>query len=193
MLPRNRPWNGYKEKTLFTDIEKRSQCIAAALPASKQTVSIAGINRHFSDTVCVDHIWLEDTGLFQILDHYSRNPAAQIVSTTSFSEAFVVLEILWKAQFSSPEEVRGDVAFCFDVVLSFLAQNNIRFAPVSPRCHYLNLVKSKYGIIRIIYLFLKDAATDCDPEVHAVSAVWISNELDGSVTLLADEFAEDFP
>lgn len=52
LLQRDRLRIADVERILFTAVEKCPHCIAAAPPASKRTVSIAGINRQFNDTVC---------------------------------------------------------------------------------------------------------------------------------------------
>lgn len=107
LLQQNRLWNAEVENILSTAVEKCSHCIAAAPPASKRTVSIAEISRQSSDIVRVNHVWLENTCLFHIVDHYSRDSAAQPISTTSIAEATVVFENFWVVQLWSPKEVYG--------------------------------------------------------------------------------------
>lgn len=119
------------------------------------------------------------------MDHYSKNSAAQPVLITSFADAVVVFKNLGVAQFGSPKEVRGDLAFYFDIFKSLLAQYNIAFASLPPRRHYKNLIETKHGIIRAKYLRLLNATPDCEPKLHAVSAVRISNEMYGSDKLSA--------
>lgn len=142
--------------------------------------------------MCVAHFWIDDKYFFQITDQYWRYSAAQIVLTTLLSEAVVVSENLWIAQFCSPKNVRGDLEFQFNVLVSFFAQYNIAFAPVPPRRNYRNLIETRHGIIRAAHLCLKDAALDSDPKLHAVSAVRISNKMFGSDSLWAYEIANCF-
>lgn len=173
-------------------VEKYSHCIAAAPPASKRNVSIAGINCQFSNTVCVDYFWFEDKRLFHNMDHYSRYSAAQQVSTTSLAEGNFVFENLWVAQLWFSKEVRGGPASRFYIFTAFLALYNIASAPVPPRRHFKKFIETKHNISKVIYFRLINAAPNCDFKLRALPAYRISNEIYGSDTLSTYEIAKGF-
>lgn len=76
LLQRHNMRNTYSQRILSNKAEKCPHCNVAAPPDSNSSVLIANILREFIDLVCVDHIYLDDLGLFHIVYTYSLFPAA---------------------------------------------------------------------------------------------------------------------
>lgn len=70
---------------------KCHHCIAAAAPPSNCKMSIANILHDFNNFVCVDRSYLDELVLFQVMDSYSRFPAALSVSSKFLKLAFLPL------------------------------------------------------------------------------------------------------
>lgn len=190
LLQRNKIWNVEVQKLLSMIVEHCEHCIASSPPTSDRKVSISGINRGFNDVVCIDHFHLDDVRLFHVMDSYSRFSAALPVSSMSLSDAIAAFEAIWISHFWPPCAVQGDLAFRHNEFQEFLAQYGTSFRPVPPRRHHKNLLESKHGFIRAIFLRLKSASASTSPALLATMSVRISNEMYGSDTMSSFELAK---
>lgn len=192
LLQRNKLWNADVQRLLSVLVEKCKHCIASSPPKSNRKFSISGINRGFNDVVCVDHFHLDDLRIFHAMDSYSRFSAALSVSSASLSDAIIAFESVWVSQFWPPSSVQGDLAFRHEVFQDYLSQYGTSFRPVPTRRHHKNVLESKHGVIRAIYLRLKSASPSSVPGLLAASAVRISNEMYGSETMSSFELAKGY-
>ena len=192
LLQRNQLWNEDVQKYLSSIVERCPNCIASSSPPSNRKVSISGINRQFNDVVCVDHFWLDGQCMFHIMDSFSRFSVAQPVESTALVDTTIIFESMWISQFWPPGSVQGDLAFQHDQFQAFLTMYGIDFRPVAPRRHHKNLLEPKHGVIRAIFLRLRNASPNSDIKLHAVTAVRISNEMYGTDTLSSFEIAKGY-
>lgn len=70
ILQRNNIWNSDVQHILSNTVEKCEHYIATAPPPSNRKVSIAGINPHFIDLICVDRFYIDELRLFHVMDTY---------------------------------------------------------------------------------------------------------------------------
>lgn len=125
-------------KKTVVDSWNSTNCIAAAKPSCKRSVSVFGINRQFIDVIFTDHFWLHELCLFHTMDHYSRYSVSQPVLTANLFEAVVASENLRIAQSWPPKSVHGIIALLFDSFVKYLASYYAERLAVPPRHRHKN-------------------------------------------------------
>ena len=191
LLVRNSFWNEHVQRYLTDVIENCTACRKTALPKGTRKVSLSSMSRSFNQVVCVDHFYLNGLCLFHAMDSVTRYSGCSIVPDTSLEAAVVAYESCWLCQFWPPSTVLGDAAFKRDVFINFLRMNDTEFCPIPPRRHNKNVLESKHGVIRGIFLRLLNE-DQSNAELAAVQAVPISNDLYGSDILSSFEMAKGF-
>lgn len=186
-------WNDTTEKYIISVIDKCYNCKATSAPVTSRKVSLSSLTRAFNTVVCIDHLFLDQLCVFHAMDTTSRYSACYIPNSTSLIDSMLAFEASWLSQFWPPTEVKGDNAFNKTNFIEFLKCLGIEFRPVPPRKHSKNVLESKHGIIRSVYLRLKATTDDQSNQNHLVyQAVRISNVLYGSDTMSAFEMAKGY-
>lgn len=125
---------------------------------SNRKVWINGIYSLFNYVVCVDHLYLEDIRLLNFMDSRSRYSAALTVPSASLSDSIIASEYIWVSQFWPPSFVQEDLAFRQDEFDTYLSQYGTIFRHFPTLVHQNNMLESKHGMIRNIFLRLKFAS-----------------------------------
>lgn len=92
------------------------------------------------------------------MDRNSRYSAALTVPSALLSDAIVAFESSWFSKFCPPSFVQGDLAFRHDDFDTYLSQYGTIFRTVPNLRHHKNVLESKHGVIRAIFLRLKSAS-----------------------------------
>ena len=149
------------------------------------------MSRSFNELVCIDHFYLADLCLLHVMDFVTRYSSCSIVPSASLSDAILDFESCWLSPFCPPPAVLGDPAFNHDEFKHYLSSIGIEFKPIPPRRHNKNVLESKHGFIRSIFLRLTSEGS-LSPKLAAMQSVRISNGLHGSEVLSAFEMAKGF-
>lgn len=195
LLQRNNLWSIQVEKYLPQVLETCESYRATALPKSARKVSLSALSREFNKVVSVDHMFLEDSCVFHIMDTKTRYSVGAIVETTSMSNAVDVLESTWMSEFWAPNVIAFDQAFGSDVFVAFLDKYGIEKRALPPRRHNKNVIESKHRFIRDVYLRLKVAAENDPNDTKTVlvqQAIRITNDLYGNDVASAHELAKGY-
>lgn len=99
------------QKILPSIVEKCANCIAAARPISKRTVSISGIILQFNHIFFVDHFRLDNARHILVVDHYSQYSVVHKVPATVLKGAIVAFKNPWTDNF--------DLQNLFEMILLF--------------------------------------------------------------------------
>lgn len=195
LLQRNNLWSYEAQKYLATELERCSRCATTSEPAKTRKVSLSTLNRELNEMVCVDHLFLEGTRVFHIMDSYSRYSAGDVVDTTAMHHAVSIFESMWITPFWTPSTVLFDQAFDNDEFKSYLDSHDIENRPIPARRHNKNVIESKHRIIRDIYLRLKSDSENTSQHFNRLivqQALRISNDLYGKDVCSAHELAKGY-
>lgn len=130
--------------------------------------------------------------MFHIMDSKTRLSAGVVVDDTSLTNALYALQIGWLTPFWTPDAIRGDQAFNHELFTKFAASIGSNFEPIPPRRHNKNVLESKHGILRSIFIRLCNADDQLDERVAIAMAFDVSNQLYGSDVMSAYELAHGF-
>ena len=125
------------------------------------------------------------------MDSVTRYSSCSIVTSASLSDAILAFESCCLSQFWPPPAVLGDLAFNHDEFKHYLSSIGIEFNPIPPRRHNKNVLESKYGVIRSMFLRLTSEGS-LSPKLADMQSVRISNDLYGSEILSSFEMAKGF-
>lgn len=195
LLQRNNLWNDEVMKYLARTIESCSSCHNTALPKPTRKVSLSTMSREFNDTVCVDHLHIDDMRILHIMDSATRYSAGAVVQTTNMEDAIIAFDSHWVSQFWTPENVLYDPAFHNEEFKSYLLQLGSECKAIPPRRHNKNVLESKHRVIRDVYLRLKGDSTELSENKGRLlvnMALRITNDLYGSDTMSSFELAKGF-
>lgn len=192
LLQRNNLLSPDVEKYLTFVMSRCSGCRSTAKPQGSRKVSLSSLNRDFNEVVCVDHVFLDNIRLFDVMDAKIRYSAGTICDDLSVQSSILSFVSCWLNPFWSPITVRGDTAFNNEQFISFIHEIGSSFGPVPPRRHQKNVIESKHGIIRSIIIRLQHAQPERDNRRLALQVLSISNDLSGSDIISAFEMARGF-
>lgn len=192
LLERNNLWSDRVVDYVHKLIENCVSCRSTAPPQPNRKVSISSLSNNFNEVVCVDHFYLDGVQLLHCMDTATRCSAAFVVSSTALDDAVFGFENCWVNQFWLPESIHGDKAFAVGKFKQYMDERSISFRLVPPNLHSKNPLESKHGVIRSIFLKLRNAEPDVSPELHACRAVAISNDLYGNDVMSSYELAKGY-
>lgn len=110
----------------------------------------------------------------------------------TLEEAIFGFEACWPSQFWMPDSIQGDRAFLCGSFKTYMDERSIQFWFVSSGRHRKNPLDSKHGLMRSIFLKLREDEPDAPPELYAMRAVAISNELYGNYVMSSFELPKGF-
>lgn len=180
LLERNKLLTPDVEKYLREIMNRCTACRSTAIPRTSRKVSLSSLNRNFNEVVCVDHIFLDDLCIFHIMDSKTRYSAGLVCADTSLKNAIYSFTTTWLSPFWSPINVKDDQAFIDTEFTNFITSIGATFGAIPPRRHQKNVIESKHGIIRSIFIRLKADQPDADAATLAQKSIFISNNLYGS-------------
>lgn len=131
-------------------ISKCPHCVATSAPAPDRKVSLKTMTREFNDTVCVDHIYLQELRLCHVIHTVSRYSAVHVTPTPNMFDSIIGFQAYWRNQLWPSATIRIDLAFDNTELKSFCRQIGADSEPVPPSRHNKNVLESKHGIIRSI-------------------------------------------
>lgn len=190
LLERNNIWNAAVEEYICQLINNCRSCKKSALPSPSRKVSISMMSKEFTEIVCVDHFYLNDICLIHFMELTSRFSSASVVHSKDMESVIKAFEENWVNHFWYPENIKGDKAFEEGAFSNYIKERDISFQLVPTGRHSRNPIESKHGSIRNIFVRLIDAYMQ--PEIAAVKAVGISNELYGNTVMSAYELAKGY-
>lgn len=126
------------------------------------------------------------------MDSKTRYSAGLVCADTSLKKSNFSFTTTWLSPFWSSINVRGDQAFNHTEFKNFITSIGATFGPIPPRRHQKNVIESKHGIIRSIFIRLKADQPDADAATLAQKSIFISNNLYGSDIMSAYEMAHGF-
>lgn len=91
-----------------------------------------------------------------------------------------------------PSAPQGDGSFAHEKFRDYFDGHDIELLPVPPRCHLKNVLESKHGVIRAIYLRLTSADTNLATQLALQQVVFISNKLYAFHLFSASRLANGF-
>lgn len=106
-------WGYYSEDTakhLSDQISRCGSCLGTAKPQPCRKVSLTSLNRLFNDLVSVDHLFLEGSRVFHVMDAQARYSAGIVCPDVTLAAAILSFETVWLSPFSTPAAVHGDQA-----------------------------------------------------------------------------------
>lgn len=118
--------------------------------------------------------------------------AGQVCNDLTLSSSISAFESCWFSHFWSPVPVQVDNYFKYPAFLSMMTEHSIYFRPVSPLRQFKNVLESKHGIIRSIFLRLLTAENPPLPVLADQRYIRISNVLYVSGTYSDFEMANVF-
>lgn len=83
LLVRNGLWTNVVNHNLTEIISKCPHYLTTSAPAPTQNVSLPLLIRPFNETVCIDHFYIDEIQLFNVMDSGSRYLAVYISDTSS--------------------------------------------------------------------------------------------------------------
>lgn len=193
LLQRNKLLTPEVEKYLLEVMKQCNACRSTAKPQVSRKVSLSSLHRSFTEVVCVDHLFLDDLCIFHIMDSRTRYSAGLVCPDTTLKNSVFASTTTWLSPFWSPSSVRGDQAFNHTEFTNFISSIGATFGPIPPRRHQKNVIESKHGIIRSIFIRLKADKPDMDASTLVQQSFLISNNLYGSDIMSAYEMAHGFP
>lgn len=131
---------------------KCHSCCRAALPNGNRSVSLSSMNRAFKDVVCIDRFLLSDICMLNVMDSVSLFSAFAIVPDTSLGYAILSIDFCWLSQFWPPAPVQFDDAFNHYDFKNYQQTLGIEYHPVPPHLPSKNVLESKHGVIRNVFL-----------------------------------------
>lgn len=170
-------WNDHVQQYLASTVAECRDCKASSAPPPNRGVLLSPLDRFFNDLVCIDRFHLENVTLLHVMDVSTRFSAAHAVTSTSIEGAIYAFEMMWFSHFWPPGAVNADSAFQKEPFDNFLSSYDVQLRPVPPRRHQKNMIESRYGVVRSIFLRLRHADSNAPATVLAIRAVWISNDL----------------
>ncbi len=125
------------------------------------------MSREINQVVCIDHFFLDDFGVFHMMDSATRYSAGAVVPDTAMDSAITSLESLWISPFWAFDAVLYDPAFKNDKFQSYLSKHSIEARLLPPTRHNKNVIESKRRVIRDIYIRLKAGKDPMDDVMRA--------------------------
>lgn len=191
-LERNNIWNNAVEKYVNDLLKNCRSCKSTAPPQPSRKVSISSMSKGINETVCIDHLYLEGIRLFHVMDLVTRFSSAFVVSDATMKQTINAFEACWASQFWIPEQIKADTAFINSEFEKYCKERHVKLSPIPPKRHSRIAIESKHGIIRSVFLKLKDADPSESHNTLAIRAVTISNDLYGNDILSSFEQAKGF-
>lgn len=142
--------------------------------------------------VCLDHFHVESVKLFHAMDSATHYSAALVVESTALSDAIYTFGTCLLSHFWIPDSRHADKAFHLDGLREFLSAFDSSLRPVPPRQYKNNLIKPHHGVIRSIFLQLKDVFSSTSLPKLAICAVPSANDLYRTDTLSAFDMEKVF-
>lgn len=137
-------------------------------------------------------MYLGNHCVLHVMDSKARLSAGIICDDTSLSHAIYALQSGWLTPLWTPKSIRGDDAFNHTQFIEFVKAIGSNFEPIPPRCHSKNVLESRHGILRPIFLRLRQGDGAVNERVHISMASDVSNQLYGSYIMSAYELAHGF-
>lgn len=107
-------------------------------------------------------------------------------------EAVRDFEYLWVPSFWYPVAGRGDKSFSSSEFNTYLSQIGTKIETFPPVRQYENATGSKRGIITSIFILLMEDKYSTAPELKALTAVSISNDLYGNHLVSCSQMAKGY-
>lgn len=185
-------WNNAVSKYVHQLVERCTSCRANPPRQSNRKVSISSLSQGLNNVVCTDHFYLGSICLFHAMDHTSRYSAACVVSDASNEHAVASFQSCWVNQFWMLNSMRADKAFCFGKFEKFCQDQDIKEDPRPAKRHSKNVIESKHGLIRSVFLNPVSASPHAPKEQLALQALSISNDLNHLNIMSAFELVKGF-
>lgn len=190
-----------QRNNLRTDaVSQYVHCILERCPGSSATstpqpslnVSPSSLSRSLNDVVWFDQFFLDGLRVLHAMDELTRYSAGLVCDDTSKATCIKAFESAWMSCFWPPAAIQGDQAFKNEVLTTFPRDHAIEIRLTRPRRHSENVIESKHGIIRSVYLPLCAFASTLLSTRAAQKAISVSNDLYGSSLLSTFELANGY-
>lgn len=122
-------------------------------------------------------MFLDEHRLLHMMDTNIRFSAGILCDEMTRNTSARGLLAFWITQFWTPHVVREHNTLNRKSSMDFVKTVGSNFEPLPARPYQKNILKSKHGVIRSIYLRLKEAEPDAKTEILAIQAIDISNQL----------------
>lgn len=143
-----------------------------SLDISEEKVSLRSPDQSFKQCVCVDYLVLDSHRIFHVMDTKSRFSPGLICDNMVLEYSAYTIVSCWLIPLCTPDSVRGDDAFKQKPFQDFVAAIGSKFERVPPRRHQKNILESRHGVIRSIYIRPRGDAPTTDAHIHVAQRLW---------------------
>lgn len=193
LLQPNSLWSDDVNRYLTGTISKGSGCLPASFPHYTWKGPLRSMNRSYDYCICIDHMFLDIHRLPHKMNAKTRFSAGILCDNMELETFAHGITSCWTTPLGASKVLHRDDAFNHKAFTDFVTAIGSTFEPIPPRRHQKNVLESKHGVVRSIYLRLEESEPNMDTWILAVQSIDISNQLYGSNIMSAYEPGHGIP